>query len=277
MQALFTLTPAESKRLIAKGLVKLPEVKQAKEKGYLLVGRGSTNGYVLEELLGSEVRKEGYVAGQVIRGVLCALGQKDRTRPVVFHRGQVLEVEPGEVLDKLGPGDVLLKGGNALDAEGNIGVLMASPTGGTMGQFYMAMKARGLQMIFPIGLEKMIPSVPLAARYGGIANLGMTVGAAVGIACIPDGRAFTELEAIKVLFDLKAVHVASGGWGGAEGAVTLIVEGKEGDVKKCIRFIEEKIKGEPPLRALKSPCRSCHMVCSFRGKEESELPPYLRG
>ncbi|MCX7816092.1 MAG: hypothetical protein N2317_01090 [Syntrophales bacterium] len=277
MQALFTLTPAESKRLIAKGLVRLPEVKQAKEEGYLLVARGSTNGYILEELLGSEFRKEGYVAGQVIRGVLCALGQSERTKPVVFYRGQVLEVEPGEVLDKLGPGDVLLKGGNAIDAQGNIGVLMASPTGGTMGQFYMAMKARGLQIIFPVGLEKLIPSVPLAALYGGIANLSMTIGASVGIACISDGRAFTELEAIDVLFGLNAVHVASGGWGGAEGAVTLIVEGQESDVKKCIRFIEEKIKGEPPLTALKSPCQSCRMVCNFRGKVESELPPYLRG
>jgi len=277
VQAIFTLTPAESKRLIGKGIAALPEVRQAKEKGYLLVGRGSTNAYVLEELLGERVVKEGYVAGQVIRGILCALGPKERTRPVVFHKGEVLSVEPGEVLDKLGPGDILLKGANALDKDGRVGVLMASPAGGTMGQFYMAMKARGLTIIYPVGLEKMIPSVEIAAQYGGIHALGKTIGAAVGVACVADGYVFTEIEALETLFGLEAVHVASGGWGGAEGAVTLAVEGLDGDVRKCLRFIEKEIKGEPPLPALKSPCKTCGMVCSFRGKEEAKLPKYLRG
>ncbi len=33
MQALFTLTPAESKRLIGKGIAALPEVQNAKANG----------------------------------------------------------------------------------------------------------------------------------------------------------------------------------------------------------------------------------------------------
>ncbi len=105
MQALFTLTPAESKRLIGKAVAALPEIQNAKKKGYLLVGRGSTNAYILEELLGKGIKKEGYTAGQVIKGVLCVLGPEERTKPVTFHKGQVLPVEPGSVLDKLSPGD----------------------------------------------------------------------------------------------------------------------------------------------------------------------------
>lgn len=276
MQALFTLTPAESKRLIAKGIAALPEIQQARKNGYLLIGRGSTNAYIVEELLGKNIRKEGYVAGQVIKGVLCALGAGERTKPVTFHKGEVLAVEPNTVLDHLGPGDVLLKGANAIDGDGNIGVAMASPVGGTMGQFYMAMKARGLDIIYPVGLEKMIPSVELAAQFGGNMILDKTIGAKVGMVCIPDGRAFTEIDAIETLFDIGAVHFASGGWGGAEGCVTIVVAGSDAGVKKCIKFIEQKIKGEPALPAAKSPCKTCLVPCSFQGKDVSQLPEYLK-
>jgi hypothetical protein len=276
MQALFTLTPAESKRLIGKGTAALPEIQKAKKNGYLLVGRGSTNAYILEELLGDKIKKEGYMAGQVIKGVLCVLGQEDRIKPVTFHKGKVLPVEPGAVLDKLSPGDILLKGASALDPSGNVGVIMASPVGGTMGQFYMAMKARGLEIIYPVGLEKMIPSVELAAQYGGTMTLGKTIGARVGMACVADGRIFTEIDAIETLFEIDAIHFASGGWGGAEGCVTLIVEGPDARVNKCMKFIEQKIKGEPPLPAAKSPCKTCVFSCSFQGKDLKQLPGYLK-
>lgn len=277
MQALFTLTPAESKRLIGKAMAALPAIQHAKNNGYLLVGRGSTNGYILEELLGKKVVKEGYVAGQVIKGVLCGLGPAERTRPVTFHKGEILPVEPNTVLDKLAPGDILLKGANAIDPNGNVGVVMANPTGGTMGQFYMALKARGVDIIYPVGLEKMIPSVETAAQYGGILTLGQTIGARVGMACVADGKVFTEIEAIESLFDdIDAVHFASGGWGGAEGSVTIVVEGRDSNVKKCLKFLEQKIKGEPPLPALKSPCKTCAMPCSFQGKDMKQLPAYLK-
>ena len=276
MQALFTLTPAESKRLIGKGVAALPEIQHAQKNGYLLVGRGSTNAYILEELLGKKIKKEGYTAGQVIKGILCVLGPEERTKPVTFHKGKPLPVEPGSVLDKLTAGDILLKGANAIDGEGNVGVIMASPVGGTMGQFYMAMKARGLEIIYPVGLEKMIPSVELAAQFGGTLTFGKTIGARVGMACVADGIAFTEIDAIESLFEIDAVHFASGGWGGAEGCVTLIVDGPDTEVKKCIKFIEQKIKGEPPLPAAKSPCKTCGLPCSFQGKDLKQLPGYLK-
>ncbi|MBN1662139.1 MAG: hypothetical protein JW943_00925 [Deltaproteobacteria bacterium] len=276
MQALFTLTPAESKRLIAKGIAALPEVRQAKKNGYLLIGRGSTNAYIVEELLGKRIKKEGYVAGQVIKGVFCVLGPEERTKPVIFHKGEVLSVEPNTVLDKLAPGDILLKGANAVDAQGNVGVAMASPAGGTMGQFYMAMKARGLEIIYPVGLEKLIPSVELAAQYAGTMTLGRTIGAKVGMACVADGRVFTEVDAIEDIFDIAAVHFASGGWGGAEGCVTIVVEGPDAQVNKCMTFMEEKIKGEPPLPAAKTPCKTCFIPCSFQGKDVKDLPAYLQ-
>ena len=126
MQALFTLTPSESKRLIGKGVAALPEIKNAMKTGYLLVGRGSTNAYILEELLGDKIKKEGYMAGQVVKGVLCVLGPEERIKPMTFHKGKVLAVEPASVMDKLSSGDILLKGANAIDHEG---IIFSSPTG----------------------------------------------------------------------------------------------------------------------------------------------------
>jgi hypothetical protein len=275
MQALFTLTSSESKRLLGKAVAAMPEVQHAKNNGYLVVGRGSTNAFILEEILKSKMDKERYVAGQVIKGVLCILGAGLRAKPITLHKGEVLNVEPGVVIDKLTPGDVLIKGANAVDPFGNVGVLMAGQGGGQMGQFYMALKAQGITTIYAVGLEKLIPSVEEAARYGGKMLLGRTIGCRVGMALVADGRIVTEIEAIDGLFGLKAVHYASGGWGGAEGSVTLIVEGEEDEVNRCLDFIEG-IKGEPSLPAVKGPCKGCGAPCSFDGKKVEELPPYLR-
>ncbi len=76
MRALFVLTPAESKRLIAKAVADMEEVKRAKESGKLLIGHGSTNVYVVEEVLGkgkvAELwKREFYVSGAILRGTLC--------------------------------------------------------------------------------------------------------------------------------------------------------------------------------------------------------------
>jgi hypothetical protein len=275
MQALFTLTSSESKRLLGKAVAALPEVQHAKDHGYLVMGRGTTNAFIIEELMNSKMDKESYVAGQIIKGVLCVLGPDLRNKPVTFHQGELQAVEPGSVIDKLVPGDILIKGANAVDPFGNVGVLMAGPGGGTMGQFYMGLKAQGVATIYPVGLEKLIPSVEEAARYGGKMMLGRSIGCRVGMACVADGRVVTEIEAIDSLFGLKAIHYASGGWGGAEGSVTLLVEGEDDDVNSCLDAIEG-IKGEPPLLAAKSPCKTCGAPCSFQGKELENLPGYLK-
>jgi hypothetical protein len=275
MQSLFTLTSSESKRLIGKAVAALPEIQQAKNNGYLVISRGSTNAFILEELLGETIEKERYVAGMVIKGVFCIMAQAMRTRPVVFHKGEVLNVEPGAVIDKMNPGDLLLKGANAIDPYGNAGVAMAGAGGGTMGQFYMALKAAGVETIYPVGLEKMIPSVTDAARYGGTLSLNTSIGAVTGMACVSDGRIFTEIEAIETLFGIEAVPFAAGGWGGSEGAVTMVVDGKDDDVNECLEFIRG-IKGEPPLKAIKGACRDCSARCSFAGMEDENLPAWLK-
>jgi hypothetical protein len=275
MQALFTLTPSESKRLIGRAVAALPEIQKAKESGYLVISRGSTNAFVLEELLGKKIEKERYVAGMVIKGVFCIMGQALRAKPVVFHKGEVLNVDPGDVIGRMTPGDILLKGANAIDSYGNIGVAMAGDGGGTMGQFYMALKAKGVETLYPVGLEKLIPSVIDAAKYGGTLSLNKSIGAVAGMACVSDGRVFTEIEAIESLFGLEAIPYAAGGWGGAEGSITLIIDGEDDDVNDCLEFING-LKGEPPLMAVKGACRDCGAKCNFAGIADDKLPAWLK-
>lgn len=62
MKRQFVLTVSESKRLIAKGVAALPEVKRAMEEGMVVVATGTTNAYVLRNSGG----------GVSIRGVTVA-------------------------------------------------------------------------------------------------------------------------------------------------------------------------------------------------------------
>ena len=52
MKAAFTMIPAESKRLIAKAVVEREDIKIAKQKAYIILNGGTTNGYIAQELLG---------------------------------------------------------------------------------------------------------------------------------------------------------------------------------------------------------------------------------
>jgi len=94
MRALFVLTPAESKRLIAKAIAEMDEVKRAKKNGKILIGHGSTNVFVAEEILGKENvselwRRESYLSGVILRGTLCTTLGEEKPPILVLNRGVV--------------------------------------------------------------------------------------------------------------------------------------------------------------------------------------------
>jgi hypothetical protein len=92
--------------------------------------------------------------------------------------------------------------------------------------------------------------------------------------CIPNAVVITEIEALKILADVQAIHVASGGIGESAGSVVLVVQGEETNVKKAISIVES-IKGEPPLPGFKGTCEKCPYLCKFAGKKLEELPAWL--
>jgi hypothetical protein len=71
MRALFVLTPPESKRFIAKAVAQLPEVKNAKEDGEIVIAHGSTNVRVAEEILGECPERDKFLSGLIINRILC--------------------------------------------------------------------------------------------------------------------------------------------------------------------------------------------------------------
>lgn len=277
MKFAFTLTPSESRRLIAKGVAAMDKVKRALENAYVIIAGGTTNAYVLEELLNKQVEPQRFTVGISCRGVLCITDPDRREQlPVILHRGEPVQVTIKEALEDFHKDTIVIKGANAVDPEGNVGVITSGFDGGTVAQIIGTVTSQGLGYIVPVGLEKLVPSVKKAVQVTGAKFLDYTMGADFGMYCLVKADVVTEIRALEILFGVKATHVASGGVGGNEGAVTLVVEGEDEKIKAAVKLLNS-IKGEPPIKSLKRTCENCqYKQCYYNGLKEEELPPWLR-
>ncbi|MFX1601907.1 MAG: hypothetical protein ACFFCK_00375 [Promethearchaeota archaeon] len=244
---LVTLTVAESKRLIAKGLLATDAVQGAIKSGYLCVTLGTTSAYLVEEMLGN-YDKTKHIAGLVVPKGLSVTNRDIRSSDAIFHKGKHIKGKKViDVLDELGPGDVIIKSANALDANYVPIVLLASRTGGTVGTFMSPAAARNITVIMPVGLEKCIPALYDDFRNEfGMDDWDYAIGTPVGVISIPGATAFTEIEALDALFEVSAMPISAGGINGAEGSVTLFISGEEENTRKAFEFLKG-IKGEPPF------------------------------
>ncbi|MFO7835683.1 MAG: hypothetical protein R6V83_03440 [Candidatus Thorarchaeota archaeon] len=243
---LVTLTPAEGKRLIAKGLLATDDVQYALEKGYLCITLGTTSAYLVEELV-EDYDKTRHIAGLTIPDGLWVTKDENRNSDQIFHKGERLEdMKVLDILDDLGPDDVIIKSANALDVKNVPVILLASKTGGSIGSFIGAVASRGIELLMPVGLEK---SIPVAyEEYSGLFGMyewDHAIGTPVGAISVPEGIPYTEIDALRTLFDVDAIPIAAGGVNGAEGCVTLYIEGSPNDVEAAYDFLEQEIKGEP--------------------------------
>jgi hypothetical protein len=276
----------------------MEEVLRAKERDKILIGHGSTNVYVAEEILGREKVSElfdrnTYLSGVTVRGTLCTTEGEEKGPILVLNRGSVEPPAPtmSEMLRDFGRDSVFIKGANAVDPQGNAAAFVANPEGGTIGWAIGTILARGIRLIAPVGLEKLIPSVKAAVSLCGQMTFDYSQGQRVGLVPLSRAQVVTEIEALKILTGVESFHVASGGSSGSEGAVTLVAEGDTGPVKKAIELVES-VKGEPPLAPRKGICLTCAPVspaqpkdyemkealshCPFHNKTEENLPFYLR-
>lgn len=259
-RAVLTLTPAESKRLIAKAASELPEVKQAQKNGRIFIANGTTNGYVAEEILKISIPKERYTAGIITMGRQCVTPPEERLKPYLLIKGQISEEPWYEVLDQFTADDVMIKGANAVDHHGYAGILLADPWAATIGKLINVASARGTHLIIPVGLEKLIPSVIEASRVAGMDRWDYRIGNPVGLMPIVNARVITEIEAMQILAKVKATAIGAGGVGGSEGSVVLALEGEETNLKKAWQLLN-KIKGEKALPSLKRKCKDCPTPC----------------
>ncbi len=243
--ATFTLTVAESKRLIARGIAQDGRVMAAMGDGMVAVCKGTTNAYVLEELLGGHIEKGKYVLGRTV-----PQGNRDAERAftgsipeVVFRDGEpVVGMTVADAVRQMSPGDVVLKGANALDYQNGVaGVLIGHPEGGTLGAILGCVYGKGLHLIVPVGLEKQIGTpVSLATN----AFVPAFAESEIPRLWPVPGQVYTEIEALDTLANVKAMQIGAGGVCGAEGAVWLAAMGLADDVEHA-RAVVDSLRGEP--------------------------------
>jgi len=240
-----SLTPSESKRLIAKAVARLPEIKQAMRKGTIVARLGSTAGFVADELLGISINKGDFVSGSINGGELTGSMSSTKIPPFVIRDGKKVDLPGMDAVEKFGPDDVLIKGANAVDLQGNAGVLVGTEVG--IGPALAMMCARGFHLIVPVGLEKLVPSVLEAAKVlPGIYRLKYCTGMPVSLIPLIAAKVVTEIQAFDVLCGIDATHIASGGIGGSEGSVVLCLTGTEKDLDEAMQLVKT-IKGEPAV------------------------------
>ncbi len=252
-QKVYVLTPSQSKRLISKGILQEPLFEHALENGKIFVGRGSTNAYIIEELYKRKNIKEIFNKAEYMAGMvssdnnICSWGvNKGKIAPeIIFEKGIPRKIENRvEEVKKFGRNDIILKGANALDRNNVPAVLIRAPDGGTIGTLYPIIAVKGLKVMCPIGLEKQVNEDLIEISQ----LMGMDdVVDGAGMIPMPFAESFTEIDALEVLFNCEAYHVASGGIRGAEGAVSLLVSVEEPEELQKIDVLMKEILREPHL------------------------------
>jgi len=279
MLAQIVLTPAESKKLIAKAVAGSEPVREAARKGIVALHPSSSTYFIVEEITGAKPKTNYWACGVVTPRGMCvemamALGaglapEEATADPGGLQGTWVIEkgrLGAGEKLSSLlyrmTPSDVYVKGVNALDPQGNVGILFGLE--GSMGYIQTARKKRGFTIVYPAGLEKLIPiPVKAAAKEAKVNRYESGMGMPVGLYPCPPGVTIDEVRAIEILSGASAVPIASGGLGGAEGAITLVLKGKDDEVKAALDFVEQS-KGArlPDLRLCN--CSACPVPnCRF--------------
>ncbi|MFH2076800.1 MAG: hypothetical protein ABIJ57_15915 [Pseudomonadota bacterium] len=283
MRAQVTLTSPESKKLIAKAVVSLDNFKRALHSGLIAIHPSSTTAGIYEELTG-EKPKGVWVCGLILPKGTCISWerQRERLRGAVnpgakehgaehfryswfFKRGALLEGVPlGDILAEMKPGDIYVKAPNAIDSQGKVGVLYVSKKAGTLGKAILASKRKKFDILLPTNLEKMVfTPISEAAKATSRTRIDSAMGIPAGLMPVHHGRVVTEIDAIRILTGAKAFHIASGGLGGAEGSVTLVVQGTTGQVRDVVRFIES-VKGAKTPRVRSTDCCSCTIESCHR-------------
>jgi hypothetical protein len=246
--ALVVLNPAQSQRLVAKGAVACPMVQNAYKNGMIIIARGITNAYVTEELLKITIdNKANQTVGFIGQGMTNVTSTPPPAPQHVFEKGKVVEeADTNTEILKFKKGDVVIKGGNAIDHTGLTGTFASSVKCGTMGMAWPICTPRGAEFVIPISLEKMVSCVMTAAQHTGIYHFKYATGLPAKIVPLPEAKAITEIEAFAILCGVKAYHVGSGGVAGSQGSVHLSLEGDEDKIEQAMELVKS-LRNEPPV------------------------------
>jgi len=290
MRAQVTLIPTESKRLIAKAVAKMDEVQNAVSDGTVAIHPSSSTIFIVEELIGEVPPTEVWVCGLIAPKAACVsaevtgvrsegdtgartLTPSEFTYTWVIEKGKLKSGLPlADILKQMGPEDVYIKGVNAIDPNTTVGVLIGNRVeGGTIGLVISQSKLRGFRLVFPVGLEKMIPITVKQAAEEAASRDSLDYSMGIPCSLLPcEGIVVTEPRAIEILTGATAVPISAGGIGGAEGAITMVVKGGVGQVTRAIEYIE-MVKGtQLPREVRVADCKDCvNQICNLSSGDKS--------
>ncbi len=286
MRAQVSLTPTESKKLVAKAIARMEIVQNAFREGIIAIHPSSSTIFIVEELTGRFPDTEVWVCGIIVPKGACLSAETmgshrfDKTpnvlrSPVNFPHTWIIEkgkfrsgMPLGEILDRMGQNDVYIKGVNAIDSNNTVGVLIGNRVeGGTFGLVMSAAKKKGFKFVFPAGLEKLLP-IPIekAAEEAAQRNL---LDYSMGLPCALlacNGIVVTELTALEMLAGTTVIPIGAGGLGGAEGGVTMVIKGNDDQGMKAIEYIESVKGTQLPREVTVADCSKCqNEQCSLKG------------
>ncbi|MEW6267008.1 MAG: hypothetical protein AB1641_28370 [Thermodesulfobacteriota bacterium] len=277
-----TLTVNEAKRIIAQGISRLPEVKQALLSGKIFLKGGTTVSAVCEELAGRPLRISGRISP---RGTVTAHESGGGHHCAVLDKG-VFHGADGAVaawLEKFGPEDVAVIGANAMDVHGQAALMYGVSLGGEPGTVLSGLMAEIKNVYIAAGWEKLVPgSIFDLVIRAGRKNVDRSMGTAVGLTPV-FGRLVTETEALATLAGVSCAVIGRGGVHGAEGATTMLIEGEPEAVEKAdliIRAVKgQGLSGTPEsLIECRAPSEKCrlHLACIYKKTPKKVRPRKAR-
>ena len=240
MRIQITMTSAEGKRIIAKGVSSLKRVKEAFKNGKIVLKGGTTVSAISEELIGKPMRISGRITPL---GTKTAKSNSNPAEPhgLLIEGGKETNIDDRwqEAMSCLNPGDCLITGANIIDIYGNAALMAGAMFGVAPGPWIQGAWIEGVHVIIAAGLEKLIPGsvgevIKAAGRMRADKSYGMTVG------FMPlFGEIFTEVEAIRNLAQVDCHVIGKGGILGAEGGTTVLVDGRDDEVLKIEQIYQE--------------------------------------
>jgi len=241
MKVQVSLTVNEAKRIIAKGIAMLPEVKKALKSGKIFLKGGTTVSAVCEEFIGKPM----LIAGRISpRGTTMANTYSGKFHCALIENGKLRAID--EILEetaaRLSGKDVFVIGANAIDVYGNAAMMHGVALGGKPARVISGLMSEISHVIVAVGLEKLVPgSVTDIIVKTGRKEVDASMGMAVGLTPIV-GQIITEKEAISLLGDVCCTVIGKGGIFGAEGGTTMQIDGGKREVEKIFQIIQT-VKG----------------------------------
>ena len=265
-----TLTVNEAKRVIAKGMAKLPAVQEALRSGKIFLKGGTTVSAVCEELVGRPLR----ISGRIVpKGTKTGGTSLAGFHSVLIEHGECKDVDETleAAIESLKAEDVAVMGANAIDPFGNAAMMYGASLGGKPGRIISGLMAEIKNILIAAGLEKLVPGpLPEIIQHFGRKEIALSMGMAVGLTPLI-GNIITEKDAIPLLADVHCSVIGKGGIFGAEGATTMIIDGEKEELEKVFQIIlsikGEKVSGiEESLIECQAPSERCklHRACIYK-------------